>query len=314
MHSLFKYLATFLIAASFASASFALDQSGPSMSEIYSTAQAGKLDEAQVMVQQVLISHPKSAKAFFVQAELYSRQGNFSRAKESLSMAEKYAPGLPFAKPEAVQALRAQLAPKPTSKLGSGSANSYVAPQTQSTASISWFFPLLLVGGVIVAAYFFFRKRNAEACSESPAHPVPNGLSGPQTFGSGVGAMQPAYPQSGYTGYPQPHAEPGLGSRIAGGVATGLAVGAGVMAAEAIGRNLMGSSNRSAAQTDMFNSNKLEPLPTNTDMGGQNFGVNDTTRWRLRVLDATPEGKRHNLHENRDHPVKPSCWSGQAGP
>lgn len=27
-------------------------------------------------------------------------------------------------------------------------------------------------------------------------------------------------------------------------------------------------------------------------------------RWRLRLLDATPEGKRHNLHENRDHPYQ----------
>jgi len=26
-------------------------------------------------------------------------------------------------------------------------------------------------------------------------------------------------------------------------------------------------------------------------------------RWRVRVLDATPEGKRHKLHENRDHPL-----------
>jgi hypothetical protein len=27
-------------------------------------------------------------------------------------------------------------------------------------------------------------------------------------------------------------------------------------------------------------------------------------RWRIRVLDATPEGKRHNLHKNRDHPIE----------
>ena len=69
------------------------------MTEIYTTAQAGKLDQAQVMIQQVLISHPKSAKAHFVQSELYARQGNLGRAREALSNAEKLAPGLPFARP-----------------------------------------------------------------------------------------------------------------------------------------------------------------------------------------------------------------------
>jgi hypothetical protein len=42
-----------------------------------------------------------------------------------------------------------------------------------------------------------------------------------------------------------------------GGVATGLAVGAGVMAAEAVGRNLMGSHNTPAATADTFANNNF---------------------------------------------------------
>jgi Flp pilus assembly protein TadD len=52
------------------------------------------------MMQQVLVAHPNSAKAHFVQAELSARQGNLARAQEELTTAEKLAPGLPFAKPE----------------------------------------------------------------------------------------------------------------------------------------------------------------------------------------------------------------------
>ena len=93
---------------------------------------------------------------------------------------------------------------------------------------------------MIVGAYFFFRRRNPEPCTQQPSYGNQNGLSGPQSFGNGSGVIQPAYPQPGYPrGYPQ-QAGTGLGGRIMGGVATGLAVGAGVMAAEAIGRNLMG--------------------------------------------------------------------------
>ena len=65
-----------------------------------------------------------------------------------------------------------------------------------------------------------------------------------------------------------------------GGVATGLAVGAGVMAAEAIGRNLMGNHESGARAADNGGANTYEPMGggnANMDMGGQNFGVSDTS-------------------------------------
>jgi hypothetical protein len=81
-------------------------------------------------------------------------------------------------------------------------------------------------------------------------------------------------------GYGQPQGG-GLGGKIMGGVATGLAVGAGVMAAQAIGRNLMDSHNTNNATSDANNDwgNNVAPQSNNHDMGGQDFGVNDTTNW-----------------------------------
>jgi uncharacterized protein len=258
---------------------FAMAQSEPSINQIYATAQAGKLDEAQVMVQQVLITHPKSPKAHFVQSELYSRQGNLPRAREALAQAESLAPGLPFAKPEAVQALRAQLAARSAPVTPRRAVMQENAPAT-GASSFSWGLPLLLAGGVIFLGYLMFRRRPPAVYQQEPIFAPQNGLSGPQSFGMGGGTMQPAYGQPGYgqPGYGQAPGT-GLGGRIMGGVATGLAVGAGVMAAEAIGRNLMGHNNQNASGLDNANRNSEPVFDRNSDMGGQNFGLNDSSSW-----------------------------------
>lgn len=245
-------------------------QSEPSLNEVYATAQSGKLEQAQVMMQQVLISHPNSAKAHFVQSELYARQGNVARAREALAAAEKLAPGLPFAKPESVQALRSQLSGKRASANSSTSAN-YAAAADGPASSFSWGLPLLLAGGVIVLGYFMFRGRKPAPFAQQPVYTNQGGLSGPQSFGMGGGAAMPP-------SYGQP-AGAGLGGSIMGGVATGLAVGAGVMAAEAIGRNLMGGHDQHPRQSDNIASNDFQPIDSNPDMGGQNFGVNDAGSW-----------------------------------
>jgi hypothetical protein len=285
-----------LLVASLLSFGFAMAQSEPTLNQVYATAQAGKLDQAQVMIQQVLISHPNSAKAYFVRSELYARQGDLPRASESLVTAEKLAPGLPFAKPEAVQALRAQLAAKKLSAASSGSTTHVVtpmavaaAPESPAPSSASWVLPLVLAGGVIGLGYFLFRKKKPAQNFQQPGLVNQGGLSGPQTFGSTIGGApygQPAYANQGVMNggmqpqYGQPTGS-GLGGRIMGGVATGLAVGAGVMAAEAIGRNLMGGHNTPApaAAADGLANNNFQSIDANPDMGGAGFGINDTSSW-----------------------------------
>ena len=111
-HSALKLASKWLLVASLLGFGFAMAQAEPTLNQVYAAAQSGKLDQAQLMIQQVLIAHPTSAKAFFVQSELYARQGDMARAREALATAEKLAPGLPFAKAESVQTLRGQLAAK----------------------------------------------------------------------------------------------------------------------------------------------------------------------------------------------------------
>ncbi len=288
--SIFQGAAKWLVVASFLSFGIAMSQTEPTLNQVYATAQAGKMDQAQVMMQQVLVAHPNSAKAYFVQAELYSRQGNLGKAREALATAEKLSPGLAFAKPEAVQTLRAQLAAKsaaPTAR--SVAPVRSVVPDAPSSSS-SWGLPLLLAGAAIVAGYFIFRRRVPQPYAQQPVYANQGGMSGPQTFGAGGGGvaggvMQPPYGQAAYgqAGYGQPaYGQPsgsGIGGRIMGGVATGLAVGAGVMAAEAIGRNLMGNHGQPANAIEGSGSNDFQTLDRNPDMGGQNFGVNDTSSW-----------------------------------
>lgn len=268
--SVIQRAARWLAVVAFLSFGFAMAQSEPGMKEIYATAQAGKLDEAQKMITHVLITHPDSAKAHFVQSELFARQGNLNKARDALGAAEKLAPGLPFAKPEAVQALRSQLSARSAPSVTSDPPARKLAPVTAPAPSpSSWGLPLLLAAGVIGAGYFIFRRRTPVQAVQQPVYANQNGLSGPQTFGNAA-TMQPA---------PGQPPGSGLGGQVMGGIATGLAVGAGVMAAEAIGRNLMGNHSQTGLLPENRSNNDYQPSTTNTDMGGQNFGVNDPGSW-----------------------------------
>ena len=81
----------------------------PSMHEIYEAANSGRLAQAQEMIGTVLKDHPDSAKAHYVAAELDAKQGLYTGAREQLATAERLAPGLPFAKADAVAALKAEI-------------------------------------------------------------------------------------------------------------------------------------------------------------------------------------------------------------
>ena len=287
-----------LLVAALLSVGFAMAQTEPTLNQVYATAQAGKLDQAQLMIGQVLLAHPKSGKAYFVQSELYARQGNIAKARESLTTAEKLAPGLPFAKSESLQALRAQLVAKKAPAPVGGFTTRSAAPSAPASSPTSWALPLLLAGGVIGLGYFLFRKKKPDSYAQQPGSASQGSFGGPQAFGSGVGSTpygQPAYANQGGLNGPQafgvgggatqqPYGQPagsGLGGRIMGGVATGLAVGAGMMAVEAVGKNLMGGHNTPApaAGYDSLANNNFQALDRNPDMGGQNFGVSDTGSW-----------------------------------
>ena len=267
---------------------FAMAQTEPTLNQVYATAQAGKLDEAQGMIEKVLVAHPKSGKAYFVRAELFARQGKLDLARESLATAEKFSPGLPFAKSETIQALRAQISSKTGPKAVSSPAVNDAAPVTSASpasSSFSWGLPLLLAGGAIVGGYFIFRPKAPAPMAAQPGYANQREMNGPQDFGMKGGGAQTGYPQQATSPQPgySPQSGSGLGGRIMGGVATGLAVGAGVMAAEAIARNVMGNHNPASPaagpHTSNLDNNDFQPINKNPDMGGTNFGVEDTGSW-----------------------------------
>lgn len=262
-----RYATTLFLLATMIAAGPVWADAEPSLNQVYATAEAGKLDEAQVMMQQVLIAHPHSAKAHFVRAELFARQGRLGLARESLAEAEKLSPGLPFAKPEAVQALRKELAGGASTHAIQAGAGYAAAAASPTASSSSWILPLLLTMGVIVVGYLIFRRRAPAA----PSYTMAGSMSPQPAYGGNSGAAMPAYGQ--------PAASPGLGGQIMGGVATGLAVGAGVVAAEAIGRRLF-SDGETPAHSVVSYTPAYEPVQdVNVDMGGQDFGINDSSSW-----------------------------------
>jgi len=272
----------------------AVAQTEPTMDEVYGAAKSGQLDKAQTMIQQVLIGHPNSAKAHYVQAEIAARQGQLPRAREALANAERFAPGLPFAKAESVQALRTQLGGGASAAPAAATA----APLDETAPaakSLPWGL-ILLFGGAGIALLIFLVNRASRPRPSVFGNAMPaanTGLNGPQTFGGQAPA--PYGPQGGMPygqqQYGQPHGPqngqqyapnqgPGMGGRIMGGVATGLAVGAGFMAAEAIGRNLMGGEEgKEASPPAAAPESHYAPPDANADMGGQDFGIQDSGSW-----------------------------------
>ena len=292
--SLKQRLGKWLAVVALLGCGLAMAATEPTLKQVYDEAQAGRLEQAQVMMQQVLVAHPGSAKAHFVQAELFARQGKLSPSREALATAEKLAPGLPFAKAEAVTALRAQLAAKSASPVNNVTASrvqSAPAPAAPAS-SFPWGIALALGGAAIAFFIYMQLKKEVAVMAPQPVYanqmPAAGGLNGQQGFGMGNNTpngmnngMNPAYAQPGYgqPGYGQPQGN-GMGGRIMGGLATGLAVGAGVMAAQAIGKSLMGNDTPQGHQADpLANNNGYEPLAGNNDMGGQNFGLNDASSW-----------------------------------
>jgi len=243
-----------LLSAAVAFSAPVLADNDPTMQQVYDTAKAGHVAQAQQMIDQVLRDHPRSAKAHYVAAELDAKQGNFAAARTELNQAQQIEPGLAFAKPESVEALKAEL--------GLNHARGTVLTPVGETHSFPWAAVLLLVG-VIAIVWMVLRRRSA-----------PMQYSGQYPGGMPVGAPPGPY------GYGGPGAMPmgggGIGSGIAGGLASGLAVGAGVVAGEELAHHFLdGERHEGVAAAPPA---PVE-TPSNQDMGGSDFGVNEPDSW-----------------------------------
>ena len=242
----------------FALTALGASAASPTADEIYQAARAGHLAEAQRMVDQVVAEHPKSAKAHYVAAEIYAKEGQVAIARNELQAAEQLKPGLPFAKPQAVAELQALLAAPGA------------APAQQHMRQGSFpFGPLVMVMlaiGVVIVVIKAMAARTA-----NQVYHAANNQAYPNGGGYGPGAYPPgSYPPGGY-----PPAGGGLGSSIVGGLATGAAVGAGMVAGEALAHHFLDGDNTQAATNAVQPANFVQ----NDDMGGNDFGLNDAGSW-----------------------------------
>jgi len=81
----------------------------PTMHQIYEAATTGHLDQAQAMITQVLANHPRSAKAHWVQAEVYTKANKTNLARSEVLEAERLNPGLTEISAKAVRQLKTEL-------------------------------------------------------------------------------------------------------------------------------------------------------------------------------------------------------------
>lgn len=237
----------------------------PTLHQVYQAAQAGKLNEAQTMMAQVLREHPDSGKAHFIEAELLAKQGRIAAARTELASAERLAPGLPFAKPEAVRSLKARLGDGTANGASGLSSLAASVPAAGAAGGAAGGIPwnLLILGGGVVLFIVLVSRLMAR---RNP----------PGVMGGGSG-YAPAGAGPGYGGAPMAPAGGGVGSGILGGLATGAAMGAGIVAGEALMHRLTDSPRTGAVGSDTLLPTPTEPAPY--DMGGSDFGVSDGGSW-----------------------------------
>lgn len=237
----------------------ALAENSPTIDQVYQSAKAGRLDEAQRMMGIVIKEHPNSAKAHFVEAELLAKQGLMTRAEAELSVAQNLKPDLSFASPQAVQDLKSRIA-LPHQVSQPYSANY----QSASGNNIPWGLILLGLGAIAIITLFMRNKIN-------PGVAAYTGNYQPGMQNNSAVPMQP------YAGGMGPMAAGGgIGSSMMGGLATGAAMGVGMVAAEALAHHFMGGGNNGTTNVNPVSDNRDGNA---NDMGGSDFGVADNASW-----------------------------------
>ena len=221
--------------------------------EVYQAVQSGQMAKADAMMKEVLQNHPNSAKAHYVAAELYLKEGKIEVARSHFLKAENLAPGLPFAQAESVQKLQVALAGGATTPVSTNAGASSVF-----SSPLFWGLIAILVVGVIVV----LRRRNRP-------EPV-------QVYNA-PGAGYPGTPgaPAAYPGVPGAPAAGGMGGGLMGSLATGAALGAGMYAGQALASHLMGGHDASNPGSTNPNLNQVGG-PAATD---PNFGVRDASSW-----------------------------------
>jgi uncharacterized protein len=239
----------------------------PTPDQIYAAAESGRLDQARAMVSQVLKDHPNSAKAHYVASEVDAKSGMLPEARQELQTAEKIDPAMSFAKAGSVAELRAELFPSQTASVPA--TRTVIVPAAPAPVS-HFHFPwgtVLFFGLMIWLIWRLVFRRYIVAPMGGPVYGGPRG---PMDGGYGYGGP-------GYGGYPPGG---GIGSGIAGGLASGLAVGAGVVAGEELAHHFLDGGQGGSVERVIEPEYRDDPgAGQNADMGGNDFGLNDSSSW-----------------------------------
>jgi uncharacterized membrane protein YgcG len=229
--------------------------------EVYQAAEAGRFADAHAMMNKVLQDNPNSAKAHYVEADLYGKEGNMRDAQTELNIAERLDPSLKFAKPGRVEELQGII---------SGSSHTMQRSQpivqrqyqqpSSGTSGLVWI--VLIVAGIVlfIMVRAMTRRTAIIANGGYPAGYAPGGM---PTYGPGG---MPSYGPGG-----------GMGSGILGGLATGAAVGAGIVAGEELMHHFTDHDRGDEYRREEYRQD--DSSTRQDDMGGNDFGVSDSSSW-----------------------------------
>ena len=230
----------------------------PTVHQIYEAAQAGRISEAEQMIDQVLQDNPRSGRAHYVAAEVYARGGNFPRARSELATAEQIDPGLSFVtNPSSVVSLKRELAASHVPQQVFGG---YEHPRT--TSGLPWGGILLALIGIGLVWMLIRRRVQASSYGSYPGNIAP----GPGQPGYGAPGGGPYYPGGG-------------GSGLMGSLGTGLAIGAGVAAGEELVHHVLDGDRSGGVINSAGAGESGDFQPQNSNMGGNDFGVGDSNSW-----------------------------------
>jgi uncharacterized protein len=248
----------------------AIAHAEPTMDDIYRTARAGDLTDADSMIRGVLQNHPNSAKAHYVYAQILAQEGYKNQARDELSTAERIMPGLSFAKPQAVQELEHKLnlpSNRPTPREGN-------APMASSSGHVLlWVLLFLSVIGLFIFFLWWINDDNRRWHSIYQSQPRPDDCSPSPSASSRVceRGSRGCTVQHGYVG-PDPIVHEHTTVIHDGGSSGGFVEGA-----------IIGSMMRGGGNETIINNNPTpaaEPAPSqepaqqaSPDLGGKDFGV-----------------------------------------
>jgi hypothetical protein len=206
----------------------------------------GHPNTALVDLRSILRNHPQSAVAWYLTAEAQDARNNLPAARSALAKAESIAPGLPFAQPDKVAALKAHLAGGPA-----------VAPAAGNRFHINPF-GIAIVG--LLVLFFIIRmiRRSRQTAMQNPMRPNP-----PYGYGNQGMPMgnQPPYGPVGGTA---------TGSGIGGALLSGLATGAAFVVGERVVDDMLGGGR----------GNRDDGIaPTDTQAPDRDDGLNGSPGW-----------------------------------